>query len=262
LETAKGAKVVSLSKNLICLGCWAFFSLCVVTTPVFASTETNDAVETGRELVKRLQELRPGIPIEGVVSIDVPGMYAIELSGGATLYASSDGKHFFSGDLFAVEDELLNLSELRRDEKRKQLMANQSLDDMIIFPATSKARGFIQVFTDVDCGYCRKLHGEMAQINDLGIEVRYLAYPRAGIESDAYNKMVSAWCAKGSQAAITELKTGNSIDAASCDNPIADQYALGQQIGINGTPAIVLSDGRLLPGYLPAERLAAAVLGE
>ena len=227
-----------------------------------AIAETTDALETGRKLAEKLQQLRPGIPIEAVVAIDIPGMYAIELSGGTTLYGTADGQHFFSGDLFAVQDDLVNLSEQRRDKKRQQLMAQQSLEDMIVFPAVGEPRGYIQVFTDVDCGYCRKLHNEMAQINELGIEVRYLAYPRAGVDSDTHDKMVSAWCAKDPQSAITQLKAGASVPTKTCQNAISDHYGLGQQLGISGTPAIVLADGRLLPGYLPTERLAAAVLGE
>ena len=227
-----------------------------------AIAETTDALETGRKLAEKLQQLRPGIPIEAVVAIDIPGMYAIELSGGTTLYGTADGQHFFSGDLFAVQDDLVNLSEQRRDKKRQQLMAQQSLEDMIVFPAVGEPRGYIQVFTDVDCGYCRKLHNEMPQINELGIEVRYLAYPRAGVDSDTHDKMVSAWCAKDRQSAITQLKAGASVPTKTCQNAISDHYGLGQQLGISGTPAIVLADGRLLPGYLPAERLAAAVLGE
>ena len=227
-----------------------------------AIAETTDALETGRKLAEKLQQLRPGIPIEAVVAIDIPGMYAIELSGGTTLYGTADGQHFFSGDLFAVQDDLVNLSQQRRDKKRQQLMAQQSLEDMIVFPAVGEPRGYIQVFTDVDCGYCRKLHNEMAQINELGIEVRYLAYPRAGVDSDTHDKMVSAWCAKDRQSAITQLKAGASVPTKTCQNAISDHYGLGQQLGISGTPAIVLADGRLLPGYLPAERLAAAVLGE
>ena len=227
-----------------------------------AIAETTDALETGRKLAEKLQQLRPGIPIEAVVAIDIPGMYAIELSGGTTLYGTADGQHFFSGDLFALQDDLVNLSEQRRDKKRQQLMAQQSLEDMIVFPAVGEPRGYIQVFTDVDCGYCRKLHNEMAQINELGIEVRYLAYPRAGVDSDTHDKMTSAWCAKDRQRAITQLKAGASVPTKTCQNAISDHYGLGQQLGISGTPAIVLADGRLLPGYLPAQRLAAAVLGE
>ena len=258
----KGASALSNSKNLMRLGLWISWVLLVAWSPAIKASEENNAVEVGQKLAERLEQLRPGIPIEKVVPIEVPGMYAIELSGGSMLYGTADGKHFFSGDLFAVEEDLLNLSERRRDAKRKVLMAQQPLDEMIIFPATSKELGFVQVFTDVDCGYCRKLHGEMAQINDLGIEVRYLAYPRAGVGSETYDKMVSAWCSKKSQGALTQLKASKDIATATCQNPIAGQFSLGQQIGINGTPAIVLPDGRLLPGYLPANRLAEAVLGK
>jgi len=245
------------------LTAWA---LCLATTGFVvvaaAIAETEKALEAGRILAQKLQQVRPGIPIETIMPIDIPGMYAIELTGGAILYGTADGQHFFSGDLFAVQDDLLNLSELRRDQKRKQWMAQYSPDDMIVFPAVGAARGFIQVFTDVDCGYCRKLHAEMAQINELGIEVRYLAYPRSGVDSETYDKMVTAWCSKDRQVAITQLKAGDSLASKACENPVAEQFELGQQLGINGTPAIVLADGRLLPGYLPADRLAAAVLSE
>lgn len=249
-----------LAKRLMA---WA---LCLATTGFVvvpaAIAETEKTLEAGRILAQKLQQVRPGIPIETIMPIDIPGMYAIELTGGAILYGTADGQHFFSGDLFAVQDDLLNLSELRRDQKRKQWMAQYSPDDMIVFPAVGAARGFIQVFTDVDCGYCRKLHAEMAQINELGIEVRYLAYPRSGVDSETYDKMVTAWCSKDRQVAITQLKAGDSLASKACENPVAEQFELGQQLGINGTPAIVLADGRLLPGYLPADRLAAAVLGE
>ena len=249
-----------LAKRLMA---WA---LCLATTGFVvvpaAIAETEKTLEAGRILAQKLQQVRPGIPIETIMPIDIPGMYAIELTGGAILYGTADGQHFFSGDLFAVQDDLLNLSELRRDQKRKQWMAQYSPDDMIVFPAVGAARGFIQVFTDVDCGYCRKLHAEMAQINELGIEVRYLAYPRSGVDSETYDKMVTAWCSKDRQVAITQLKAGDSLASKACENPVAEQFELGQQLGINGTPAIVLADGRLLPGYLPADRLAAAVLSE
>jgi thiol:disulfide interchange protein DsbC len=110
--------------------------LCVAAAALTPPTvaETDDRLQSGRELVQKLQQLRPGIPIEAVVPIEIPGMYAIELSGGSTLYGTADGQHFFSGDLFAVRDDLVNLSEQRRDKKRQQVMARQSLEDMIVFP--------------------------------------------------------------------------------------------------------------------------------
>ena len=115
------------------------------------------------------------------------------------------------------------------------------------------------MFTDIDCGYCRKLHREIPQLNEMGIEVSYLAYPRAGIGSQSYSKYVSAWCAEDKLGALTLAKNGQEIPAKNCDNPIAAQYELGQQMGISGTPAIVLEDGRLIPGYLNAQKLANAL---
>ena len=112
----------------------------------------------------------------------------------------------------------------------------------------------INVFTDVDCGYCRKLHSEIAEINALGIRVRYLAYPRGGIGSEGYEKLVTAWCAKDPQATLTNLKSGRTMKMSNCESPVKDQYFLGQQIGISGTPAIITSDGRLFPGLPPCRR--------
>ena len=117
----------------------------------------------------------------------------------------------------------------------------------------------INVFTDVDCGYCRKLHQEIADINKLGIEVRYLAYPRQGLGTETHRRIASAWCADNPNEALTTLKQGGQIPNKQCDNPIAGQYELGQQVGVTGTPAIVTADGRLLPGYMPAPKLAEAL---
>ena len=114
----------------------------------------------------------------------------------------------------------------------------------------------ITVFTDIDCGYCRKLHQEVPELNRLGIEVRYLAYPRAGLESESYDKIVSAWCADDQRLALTRAKTGKKIESRDCKNPVAQHFALGGAVGVTGTPSIIFEDGRLLPGYLPAERLA------
>ena len=115
----------------------------------------------------------------------------------------------------------------------------------------------MNIFTDVDCGYCQKLHSQIASYNALGIEIRYMAYPRAGLEGDTFDKTVSAWCANDRRGAITTLKKGQGIPQKSCDNPVEGHYLIGQQIGIKGTPAIITSSGEMLPGYLPPERLAA-----
>lgn len=215
----------------------------------------------GQLLIDNLSQAQPGIPIERVEKTSMAGVLAVVLSDGAVLYGSEDGKHLFSGDMFSIAGgQIVNLAEQRRTTTRQELMKDPLFKDALVFAATSKKKAAINVFTDVDCGYCRKLHQEVPELNAMGIEVRYLAYPRAGIGSDSYKKIVSAWCSDNPQQALTKLKAGQNIANKQCDdNTVADQYNLGQKMGISGTPAIILEDGRLLPGYMPAADLAAAL---
>ena len=223
---------------------------------------TDPLQEIGNQMAERLLELSPRMQVERVISLEELGMYAIEISGGRTIYGMEDGIHFFTGNLFRLDGDITNLSELRQNTKRKQLMNAISDKDTIAF---GEGRGgsleTINVFTDVDCGYCRKLHSEIAEINALGIRVRYLAYPRGGIGSEGYEKLVTAWCAEDPQATLTNLKSGRTMKMSNCESPVKDQYFLGQQIGISGTPAIITSDGRLFPGYLPAGELSKRIFG-
>ena len=204
-----------------------------------------------------LPELRSGLAIERIEETPVAGLYEGLLNGNRTLYMSADGNYFLVGDMYEVSSEgIFNLPELARQEKRKELMAKVDATSMISFKPASGLLATVSVFTDVDCTYCRKLHREMRQYHKKGIEVRYLAYPRAGIGSESYKKTVSAWCSSDPQRAITTLKRGDNIPSRTCPNPVAAQYELGGRVGVIGTPSIVLSDGRMLPGYLSAEKLA------
>ena len=204
-----------------------------------------------------LPELRSGLEIERIKETPVPGLYEVLLNGNRTLYISADGNYFLVGDMYEVSSEgIVNLPELARQEKRKELMAKVDATSMISFKPASGLLATVSVFTDVDCTYCRKLHREMREYHKKGIEVRYLAYPRAGIGSESYKKTVSAWCSSDPQRAITTLKRGDNIPSRTCPNPVAAQYELGDRVGVTGTPSIVLSDGRMLPGYLSAEKLA------
>ena len=204
-----------------------------------------------------LPELRSGLAIERIEETPVAGLYEVLLNGNRTLYMSADGNYFLVGDMYEVSSEgIFNLPELARQEKRKELMAKVDATSMISFKPASGLLATVSVFTDVDCTYCRKLHREMRQYHKKGIEVRYLAYPRAGIGSESYKKTVSAWCSSDPQRAITTLKRGDNIPSRTCPNPVAAQYELGGRVGVIGTPSIVLSDGRMLPGYLSAEKLA------
>jgi len=175
------------------------------------------------------------------------------------LYATETGDFFIAGDLYQISDEgLVNLAERKREGARKAILDAVPVEDMIVFTPEGEVRGYINVFTDVTCFYCQKLHREVDQLNAKGIEVRYLAYPRAGMESDGAKKLATAWCADNPQETLTQLKSGVALPINECeDAPIADQYQLGQALGIRGTPAIVTSEGVMVPGYKPANALAA-----
>ena len=152
--------------------------------------------------------------------------------------------------------EIENLTEVHKNFKRKDLLDKALTNDDFISFRSNNQKHEIVVFTDVDCGYCRKFHSEIDQYNGLGITVNYVAFPRSGIESESFNKIVGAWCSKDAKNILTEQKKGSEPIIEQCeDHPVREHFTLGQRIGITGTPAIVTSDGRLLPGYLPADEL-------
>ena len=235
-------------------------TLYIILLAALAGTISAATVPDGAQtLVAKLQALRPDLPVERVHETPLDGVYGLELAGGTVLYGTADGRHLIAGDLYAMGEELVNLTEVSRAGQRRELITTMPVDDMVVFSPDAAPKASVYVFTDVDCGYCRKLHQEMADLNARGIEVRYLAYPRAGVGSDSYRKIVSAWCADDKRTALTDLKAGRNIPAKSCANPVAAQYDLGRQVGISGTPAIVTEDGMLLPGYMPAAELAARI---
>ena len=131
-------------------------------------------------------------------------------------------------------------------------------DSMIIF-GKDTLKHTVTVFTDIDCGYCRKLHNEIKKYNKLGIRIRYMFYPRAGIGSDSFKKAEAVWCSKDRAKALTQAKNGIKVTSKKCDNLVAQHYAMGNLIGIRGTPALVLEDGSVVPGYIPAARLSAGL---
>lgn len=204
----------------------------------------------------RLAELLPDIPVSEVRPSPLPGLYTVEVADGSVLYADGAVSHVIAGDMYALtEAGPVNLAEARREERRRDLLAAIDVSDTIVF-APRQTKAVVNVFTDVDCGYCRKLHQERDELADYGIEVRYLAYPRAGPDSETYENMVSAWCARDRQQAITRLKQGDKVPAKTCENPVAEQYRLGALVGVTGTPTLVTPTGELIPGYMPAADLA------
>jgi len=217
--------------------------------------------EQAEKMRAALEQPARGLTIESIEASEVPGLFAVQFAGGPMVYATADGSHFVVGDLHAVQNgDFVNLTERRRDGQRRELLAKVSAEDMIVFPAEGETRGQINVFTDITCGYCQKLHLEVPALNEMGVEVRYLAYPRAGVGSDGYDKLATAWCADDRQKTLTRLKARERVDMDVCEpNPVAEQFELGQRMGVRGTPAIVTQDGRLVPGYQPANQLMATL---
>jgi thiol:disulfide interchange protein DsbC len=163
--------------------------------------------------------------------------------------------------MYRVEqNRFVNIADERMKPIRAQKMSALKKSDMIIYSHAGTPKSYVDVFTDIDCGFCRKLHKEIPELNAMGIEVRYLAYPRAGIPSPSADKLVTAWCSKNPRDTLTQLKSGVAIANTTCDNnPVAAQYALGDELGVNGTPALFTPSGEMLPGYMPAAELAAAL---
>ena len=187
-------------------------------------------------------------PVAGVFEIS----YGMDI-----IYVSSDGKYFFSGDMFDLQTRS-NLTEKTLMTERKKVMDNYDAGKNITFKA-EKEKHVIAVFTDIDCPYCAKLHNEVPELNKAGITVRYFMYPRAGIGSASFKKAENVWCNKDQNTALTAAKNREKVAETKCANPIKDQFELGQKIGVTGTPAIVLSSGELIPGYRPAKALISMI---
>jgi thiol:disulfide interchange protein DsbC len=196
----------------------------------------------------------PGVKVEDVRPSRISGMYEVVM-GADTAYVSADGKYIIAGDMYEI-DSRTNLTEARRVEVRIKTLAKLDERDMIVFkPAVVKHT--ITVFTDVECAYCRKLHSQIDQLNKLGIQVRYLAYPRAGPGTEDWQKMEAVWCSKDRKTAITQAKLGQEIKSPKCGaTPVAKQFQLGEDLGVRGTPAIFTTGGEYIGGYLPPEDLA------
>lgn len=205
-------------------------------------------------IVERLRSARPDLEYTDIKNSPISGIHQVQVQNGPVLYVVNQGEYFFDGALYQVRPGMfVNLREMEKAGLRVERITSLKPDDMIIFSPEVETRAVLNVFTDVDCGYCRKLHQEVPALNTAGVEVRYLAFPRAGVGSASYKKMVSAWCAQDQKAALTTLKTGAAIEENLCEgNPVAGQYLLAAELGVSGTPAIILRDGTLIPGYRSA----------
>lgn len=222
------------------------FALAVGATTA-AMAETADTTELKEKLVAMFKQAPTSIketPVKGVFEV----AYGMEL-----LYISADGEYFFNGDMIQLSNRK-NISEATRGGARKAVMDEYDASKMIAYKAKDE-KHVLTVFTDIDCPYCVKIHDEVPKLNENGVTVQYMLYPRAGLGSASYKKAVSSWCSDNPQEALTKAKNREKIEEKTCENPIADQYQLGGKIGVTGTPALVTESGQLIPGYVPADRL-------
>lgn len=193
------------------------------------------------------------VQADSIEATPLAGIYEVVV-GSNVVYMSADGHYMLQGELVDLQKRV-SLTEPRRREITRQVIESVGEDKMIVFKP-EEVKHVVTVFTDIDCGYCRKLHNEMDQYLSEGIAVRYMMFPRAGVGSESYKKAVAVWCADDRNGAMTDAKNGKAVEMKSCDNPIDQHMDLVRQLGARGTPFIVLEDGGTQPGYVPAKQLA------
>lgn len=232
--------------NMFKTVCSAIIVVMGVSFGVFAS-EGQDAIN------QVLQRLIPDEKPDRIVESPIPGMYEVSY-GLEIFYVTGDGRYILRGDLLNTGTRQ-NLTEASRDTITLGLMNQIDPKSMIIF-SPKEIKHTVTVFTDVDCAFCRKLHSQIADYNKYGIAVRYLAFPRTGVDTESYYKAVSVWCSDDRQAALTRAKLGETPKRKTCTNPVREHMALGDKLGVSGTPTIILEDGSLVSGYIPPTQMS------
>ena len=233
-----------------------FFIFLLFFFSSFGSTNKDDIEK------KITSILPPGSKIESIQPSEIPDLYKVFYGDVQPIYVSSNGSFFIYGEMFKIEqNKIINLTNNEIENQRSKIINSISESEFISFPAENEIFS-IAIFTDVDCTYCRKLHEQIDDYNNLGISINYLAFPRSGIGTKSFSKMVSAWCSDNPKQTLTKLKKGKDLNLVFCDTqPVAKHYTIGQKIGISGTPAIVTKLGELLPGYYPPNELLEKLKG-
>lgn len=232
--------------------CFSIFLLAAL--PPALAEDADAELDHVRQKVGEMFEM---IEPENVSRSPVDGWYTIH-KGSIVAYISADGRYLLQGDLVDLDTQV-NLSESVRTEARRQLISSVTDEQAIVF-SPAEVKYSIAVFTDVDCTYCRRLHAQIDEYLALGIEVRYLMYPRNGPASRAWSTAENVWCAADRQNALTMAKLDREFETSKCDASIVqDHYVMGREVGLSGTPAIVLDDGTLIGGYLTPDQLIGAL---
>jgi len=227
-----------------------------------SSSKPTAAVNSDQSVVKSLEANLKASGIEekiiSAVATDMEGIYWVTAEGLPAFFTDKSGKHIIQGQIISVgEGEPVDISGTLVARTAQDALKAVDKKDMIIYPAKGETKSIVYSFTDADCPYCTKLHAEMDEINALGIEVRYLAWPRS---EASIPKMEAIWCSEDRVAAMNQAKSGANLVGPSCASPVQEQIALGARLGVRGTPAIFTESGNQIGGYLPAEQLAQAAI--
>lgn len=222
-----------------------------------AGTASKTAAAIPADVRARVVAKLPGAQPSDVAVSPIPGVYEVTM-GGLIAYVSADGKYLLSGNVYDLDTQV-NLTASRRNSARAKALNAMSESNMIVFgPANAKMT--VTVFTDIDCGYCRKFHGQIAEINKAGVRVRYLMYPRTGPATESWDKAEQVWCATDRRDALTRAKKGEAIKGKACgDAAIKKQYELGSDLGVEGTPAVFTQNGDYIGGFLTPAELVQAI---
>lgn len=219
----------------------------IVSTSLYASTSTDN-------ITAKLAKTLPEMSIDAISQSPLPGLYQVN-TGANIIYVSEDARYIISGEIIDLKNDRENITELARKSARVKVLQEVVKHDAISFAPENPAYRIV-VFTDVDCGYCRKFHDNVAELNKMGIAVDYLAFPRGGPSSRGFDKMVSIWCSKNRKDSLTQAKQGKAIKEQVCiKHDVDNQFKLGLKMGIHGTPTMILEDGTMVPGYLAPDKL-------
>ena len=222
-----------------------------------ANRAADNAAAIPAEVRSRVVAKLHGASPDDVAASPIPGVYEVTM-GGLIAYVSADGKYLVSGNVYDLDTQT-NLTASRRNAARAKALAAASEDQMIVF-SPAKPKVTVTVFTDVDCGFCRKFHSQMADLNKAGVRVRYLMFPRTGPGTESWRKAEMVWCSKDRKEALTRAKRGEEIKGKACgDDVIMAQYEMGGDLGVEGTPAIFTQSGDYIGGFLTPEQLVQAV---
>ena len=222
---------------------------------------TNYALADVSVVVNKLKPFFPEIKAENISPSQLDGYYEVILTDPFidVMYISTDGKYVIQGAVTDLEL-MTNISTNRINSIKLNILESISDSDKIVFKAKEE-KYVINVFTDVDCPYCAKLHANMRQMNDLGITVKYLASPLEQLHPNAQSAMEKIWCAEDRELAMHNYKSKRFLpDSEDCTNPVSEQLAISKQLGVNGTPSIFFENGTNLPGYLPPNDILNRIL--